>query len=172
MRQAVYRMSGVDLTVIEGIEAYTALVIFSELGTDLKKHFPTENQFASWLTLCPGTNKTGGKQKNSRTRRSANRVSAALRLAANSLHHSQTALGAYFRRMKVHIGKPEAVTATAHKLARLIYKMLAEGMEYVQRGQDEYEERYRKRVIRNLKRRAKQLGYELVAVADSDAMAG
>ena len=172
MRQAVYRMSGVDLTVIEGIEAYTALVIFSELGTDLKKHFPTENQFASWLTLCPGTNKTGGKQKNSRTRRSANRVSAALRLAANSLHHSQTALGAYFRRMKVHIGKPEAVTATAHKLSRLIYKMLTEGMEYVQQGQDEYEERYRKRVIRNLKRRAKQLGYELVAVADSDAMAG
>jgi transposase len=111
MREAVYRMSGVDLTVIEGIEAYTALLIVSELGTDWSKSFPTENQFVSWLTLCPGTNKTGGKPKDSRTRKSANRVAAALRLCANSLHHSDSALGAYLRRMKMRLGKAEAITA-------------------------------------------------------------
>jgi len=169
MRQAVYRMSGVDLTVIEGIDAYTALLVVSELGADLRKHFSTENQFVSWLGLCPGTNKTGGQQKSSRTRRSSNRVAAALRMAATSLHHSRTALGAYYRRMQARIGKPEAVTAVAHKLARLIYKMMTQGIRYVQQGQDYYEEQYHKRVLRNLKRRAKQLGFELVPTTESAA---
>jgi len=164
IRQALYRMTGVDLTDIDGIDAYTALVVVSELGTDLKKHFPTENQFVSWLTLCPGAHKTGGRQKSSRTRRSSNRVAAALRMAASSLHHSQSALGAYYRRMQGRLAKPQVVTAVAHKLARLVYKMMTFGMQYVDVGQDHYEQQYRQRVIRNLKRRAKQLGYELTPV--------
>jgi transposase len=164
LRQAVYRLCGVDLTVVEGIDGYTALVVVSELGIDLKKHFPTENQFVSWLGLCPGTNKTGGHQRSSRTRRSSNRVAAALRMAATSVQRSQTALGAYYRRMQTRIGKPETVTAVAHKLARLIYKMMTQGMEYVQRGQEEYEAHYRQRAVRNLKRRAQQLGYDLTPI--------
>lgn len=166
IRQALYRMTGVDLTEIDGIDAYTAMVVVSELGTDLKKHFPTEDQFASWLALCPGTHKTGGHQKSSRTRRSSNRVAAALRMAASSLHHSQTALGAYYRRMQVRIGKPEAVTAVAHKLARLVYKVMTLGMQYVDPGQDYYQKQYRQRQVRNLKRRAKQLGFELTPTTE------
>lgn len=162
MRQALYRMIGVDLTLIEGIDAYTALVLISELGPHLKKHFPTEDQFVSWLCLCPGTRKTGGRQKSSRTRRSSNRVAAALRMAASSLYHSHSALGAYHRRMQMHLGKPQAVTATAHKIARFVYRMITEGLQYVQRGQEEYERQHRERAFRNLQRRAKQLGFALI----------
>ena len=169
IRQALYRMTGVDLTVVEGIDAYTALVVVGELGMNLQKHFPTENQFVSWLALCPGTNKTGGRQKSSRTRRSSNRVAAALRMAASSLHHCKSALGAYYRRKQGLIGKPQAVTAVAHKLARLIYKMMTKGLKYVQRGQDEYEEQYRQRKLYNLKRNAKQLGFALVPTTDAPA---
>ena len=160
-RSHLYRMTGVDLTSIDGVEAHTALKLVSEIGLDMTR-WPTVKHFTSWLGLCPGSKITGGKVKSSRTKPSANRAAAALRLAANSLHRSDSALGAFFRRMKAKMGAPAAITATAHKLARLVYSMLKHGTNYVDAGQDYYERQYQHRVMKNLAHRAKQLGYTLV----------
>ncbi len=156
-------MCGVDLTRIDGIDVTTALVVVSEVGADMSR-FPSDKHFASWLGLCPGTKITGGKVMSGKTKRCANRAAQALRLAAAALRTSQSALGAYFRRMCSRMDKPKAVTAAAHKLARLIYAMLTKGEEYTDQGQDYYEERYRQRVLLNLARRARQLGMKVVAI--------
>jgi len=121
--------------------------------------------FVSWLGLCPGTKISGGKVLSSKSKPTASRAAAILRMAAGSLHHSQSALGAYYRRMAARIGKPQAVTATAHKLARLVYSMLTHGTAYVDAGQDYYEQQYKQRVLRSLERRAKSLGFDLVPTA-------
>jgi transposase len=164
LRTRLYQMCGVDLTRIDGIDVTTALVVVSEIGTDMGR-FPTDKHFASWLGLCPGTKITGGKVMSGKTKRCANRAAQALRLAAAALRTSQSALGAYFRRLSARMDKPKAVTAAAHKLARLIYSMLTKGEEYTDQGQAYYEERYRQRVLHNLNRRAQQLGMTLVATA-------
>ena len=111
--------------------------------------------------MSPHQRVSGGKVLGRRTRPTTNRAAAALRLAAASLHHSKSALGAYFRRMKSRVGTPKAVTATAHKLARLIYSMLKHDTAYVAQGMDDYEQQYRDRVVKHLHRRAKELGYAL-----------
>ncbi len=160
----LHKMSGLDLTRIEGINQLTALVIISEIGLDMSA-WPTEKHFASWLALCPGSKISGGKILSSKTKPSANRVAKALRLAANSLYRSKSALGAFFRRKRAQLGAPKAITATAHKLARLIYNMLKYGTEYVDKGQDYYEQRYKDRVVKNLQRRAKELGYQITSLA-------
>ncbi len=162
LRAHLFKMCGVDLTRIDGIDVTTALAVISEVGADMSK-FPTVKHFTSWLTLCPGTKITGGKLISGKTRRSANRAAQALRLAAAALRTSQSALGAYFRRLCARMDKPKAVTAAAHKLARLIYTMLTKGEEYTDQGQDYYEERYRERVLRQLSKRAEKLGMRLVA---------
>lgn len=162
-REHLFRMTGVDLTRIDGLEANTVLKVISEIGTDITR-WPTEKHFSSWLCLCPGNHKTGGRNKSGKTRRSANRAAAALRLAAQSLERSPSALGAFYRRMKARLGAPQAVTATAHKLARLIYHMLRHGTEYVDIGQAAYERQYQARILKNLNRRAAQLGHILVPV--------
>jgi transposase len=154
-------MTGVDLTQLDGIQATTALVLISEIGCDMSR-WPSAKHFASWLGLCPGTKVSGGKVLASRTKRVANRAATALRMAASSLYRSQSALGAYFRRLKARLGGPQAITAVAHKLARLVYSLLKYGKEYVDAGQDYYEQQYKTRVVKSLKQRAKQLGYELV----------
>ena len=118
--------------------------------------------FASWMGLCPGTRITGGKVLSGKTKRCANRAAQALRLAAAALRSSQSALGAYFRRLCSRMDKPKAVTAAAHKLARLIYAMLTKGQAYLDQGQDYYEERYRERVLHQLAKRAEKLGMKLV----------
>jgi transposase len=128
--------------------------------------WPTEKYFASWLSLAPGSKVSGGIQLSSRTKPSANRAAAALRLAASSLHHSQSALGAFYRRLKARLGAPKAITATAHKLARLIYRMLTSRTAYVDRGQEYYERRYHHRLLSTLTRRARDLGYTLVRTDD------
>ena len=161
LRTQLYRMCGVDLTRIDGIDVTTALAVISETGTDMSR-FATVGHFTSWLGLCPGTRITGGKVMSGKTKRVTNRAAQALKLAASALRSSQSALGAYFRRMCARMDKPKAVTATAHKLARLIYTMLTSGEEYTDRGQDYYEERYRQRVLRNLARRAEKMGMKLV----------
>ena len=114
-----YRMAGVDLTTIEGIEAGTAVVILSEIGTAMHR-WPSVTHVCSWLGLGPQHNISGGKGLSRRVRPGAHRVTVALRLAARSVHHSQSALGAFFRRMKARLGAPKAITATAHTLARLV----------------------------------------------------
>ena len=163
LRTQLFKMCGVDLTRIDSIDVTTALAVISETGADMSR-FPSDGHFASWMGLCPGTKITGGKIMSGRTKRSANRAAQALRLAAASLRTSQSALGAYYRRLCARMDKPKAVTAAAHKLARLIYRMLTKGEEYTDRGQAYYDERYRERVLRQLNRRAQNLGMQLVPV--------
>lgn len=161
LRELMFKMCGVDLTRIDGIDVTTALTVISEVGPDMSR-FPTVKHFACWLGLCPGTRITGGKVMSSKTKRVANRAAQALRLAAAALRTSQSALGAYFRRLCSRMDKPKAVTAAAHKLARLIYTMLTKGEEYTDQGQDYYEERYRERVLGQLAKRAEKMGMKLV----------
>ena len=162
----LYRMTGVDLTRIDGVDAYTALKVVSEIGADMTK-WPSAKHFASWLGLSPDNRITGGRVISSKTKPSAIRAAAALRLAANALHRSDSALGAFLRRKKAHLGSPKAITATAHKLARLIYTMLRYGQEYVDAGAEYYESQYQQRALRAAKRRAAQLGYQLVPMSDA-----
>jgi transposase len=157
---ALYRMTGVDLTRIDGVDALTIQTVLSEIGTDMSR-WPTEKHFASWLRLCPNNLVTGGKVKHTGVQPTENKVSAALRLAASSLSHSDSALGAYYRRIRARKGGPAAVTATAHKLARIIYAMLNNRQPYFDEGVDAYEQRYRDRVLRNLNHQAARFGFRL-----------
>ena len=162
LREHLFKICGVDLTRIDGIDVTTALAVIYEVGTDMSR-FATVKHFTSWLGLCPGTKITGGKLLSGKTARVANRAAQALRLAAAALRSSHSALGAYFRRLCSRMDKPKAVTAAAHKLARLIYTMLTKGEQYTDQGQDYYEERYRERALRQLSKRAEKLGMKLVA---------
>jgi transposase len=161
VRTALYYVVGLDLTEIEGVSELTALTIISEIGPEVSK-FPTVKKFCSWLGLCPNWKKTGGRVKSSRTRPGVNRAATAFRLAAHGLHHSQGALGAFLRRMKSRLGAPAALTATAHKLARIVYLALKHGLPYVRKSQQEYEAQMRDKQVKALKRKARQLGLELI----------
>lgn len=163
LRSHLFRITGVDLTQINGIDAMTANTVISECGFDVRA-FPTEKHFASWLAVSPNHQITGGKVKKRGTRKVKNKAADALRVAAMTLHSSKSALGAFYRRMRARLGAPKAITATAHKLARIIYNMLKYGHDYVDKGQAYYEERYKERVIKSLKRRANELGIQLVSV--------
>ena len=155
------RITGVDLTAIPGIEASSALKIVSEIGLDLSR-WKSSKQFASWLGLCPGNKVSGGKRLGGKSKRTANYAASTLRMAASTLHRSDSALGAFFRRLKSRLGAPKAITATAHKLGTIIFNMIKQGAEFNDLGQIYYEERYRDRMIRNLDLKAKTLGFSLV----------
>ena len=161
MREALYRKTAVDLTAIKGIGALTSLVLFTEVGPDLSR-FPTEKHFCSWLGLCPDNRISGGKVLSSRTRRVVNRASDALRMAATTLERSQSALGGFYRRMKARLGAAEAVTATAHKLARIIYRLIKHGEAYVRQGLETYEKQFQARKLRALQKAAKTTGFALM----------
>jgi transposase len=160
VRAALYAMIGVDLTQIHGLGPYLSLKLISECGTDLSR-WPSAKHFTSWLCLAPGNQISGGKVLSSHTRRSKNRVSALLRLAAVNVGKTDSALGAFYRRLSARTGKSKAVTATARKLAILFYNTLRYGTDYSDPGASYYEQQHRARVIHNLERRAKQLGYSL-----------
>ena len=162
--EALQRMTGVDLTKIDGIDTNSALKIIAEIGLDMTR-WQSAKHFASWLGLCPGTKVSGGKVLSGRSKQVANRAAATLRMAAFTLFNSKSALGAYLRRQRSRLGAPKAITATAHKLARLVYAILKHGTAYVDAGQDYYEERYRNRVVQNLKRKAQEFGYQLIHIA-------
>jgi transposase len=165
MRQALYKMSGVDLTSIDAIGVETVQVVLSEYGPDLSC-FPTEKHFVSHVTLAPRTLKSGGKPLKKKKRNSAsNRVAAALRMAALSQRHSQTALGAYYRNIARRIGADVAVFATARKLAIYIYRLLRWGQQYFDKGALVFEEQHKQRSVKALKVRAKQLGYQIAPVS-------
>jgi transposase len=157
----LYRVTGVDLTAIDGLQAHTALKVVSEIGLDMTK-WPSAKHFGSWLGLAPNNRVSGGKVLSRRTRPSANRAATALRVAAQSLHRSKSELGAFLRRKAAHLGMPKAITATAYKLARRIYSTLANGTPFVDPGQDAYERAHTARAVRNLSRRAHDLGFQLV----------
>jgi transposase len=157
-RQILANWAGVDLTRINGLGLAAVMKILSEIGPDLSR-FETVKHFCSWLGLCPGTKISGGKVLSAKTKRSANRVRQALKMAAMSLWHSDSALGAFYRRLCSRMDKPRANTAVAHKLARMVYFMLTRGEAFVDKGQQHYEEQQRQRSVAALKRRAAALGF-------------
>jgi transposase len=163
-RQILANWAGVDLTRIDGLGLTAALKILSEIGPDLSR-FETVKHFCSWLGLCPGTKISGGKVLSAKTKRSANRVRQALKLAAMSLWHSDSALGAFYRRLCSRMDKPRANTAVAHKLARMVYFMLTRGEAFVDKGQQHYEKQQRQRSIAALRRRAAALGFDIKATS-------
>lgn len=160
-RPALHTLLGADLTQIHGFGPYTVLRLVSECGDDMRK-WPTVKHFTSWLSLAPGNKISGGRLLSSKTRRSSNRATALLRIAAVNIGRTQTALGAFYRRLAARVGKAKAVTATARKLAVLFYQALRFGMTYADPGASYYEERYRQRAIHNLHRRARHLGFSIV----------
>jgi transposase len=160
VRAALYYVTGVDLTAIEGIDEMHALTLISELGTDFTK-WPSVKHFTSWLGLCPNFKKTGGKVQSSKTRRGKGRAAHALRLAAWCLMRSHGALGAYLRRQRARLGAAKAITATAHKLARIVYQLMRFGEAYVKQTEQQYAFEVRERLEKQLRRRAKELGFEL-----------
>jgi transposase len=161
LRSYLYQMCGVDLTQIDGIDALTVQTVTSEIGLDMSK-WPTAKHFASWLGLAPYNDVSGGKLLKSGTKKTQNRAAKAFRMSAQSLSRSQSALGAFYRRIRAKHGGPKAITATAHKLARIFYHMLKYRQAYRDPGQDYYEQKYRDRVITNLTRKANDLGFVLV----------
>lgn len=161
MRQLLHRIVGIDLAQVPGLDAMTVLTFVSEVGLDLGR-FPTVKHFTSWLGLCPRNDITGGKVIRRRTDPRANRAAQALRMAAQAAGRSQTSIGAFYRRKRAQSGAKTANKATAHKLARLLYLMVTRGEAYAEVGINAYEEQYRQRALKNLKRRARTMGFDLV----------
>ena len=170
VRAALYGVLGVDLTQIHGLGPSLALKLIGECGTDLRA-WPSAKHFTSWLCLAPGNKISGGRVLSSRTRRSSSRAAALLRLAATTIGRTDTALGAFYRRLAARAGKAKAVTATARKIAVLFYNTLRYGMTYKDPGACHYEERYRSRLLGNLQRRAKSLGFILQEAPDREDLA-
>jgi len=160
VRPILYQLAGVDLTQIHGLGPYLALRLIAECGTDLSR-WKTAKHFTSWLTLSPGSKVSGGKVLSAHTRKTTNRVVAHLRLAAVTVGRTNTALGAFYRRLSARIGKAKAVTATARKIAILFYNAMRFGMDYKDPGSSHYEQKYRERVIKQLHRRAAEFGFTL-----------
>ncbi len=163
LRAMLYRLCGVDLTAIDGCQAITIQTVLAETGVDMSA-WRTCGHFTSWLGLCPHQDISGGKVLRSTTKKTKNRANIALRMAAQSLHHSNSALGAFYRRMRTRLGAPKAIGATAHKLARIIYTMLKYQKEYRDLGAEHFETRYRDRQVKHLKHKAARLGWTLVPV--------
>lgn len=162
IRTTLWRVAGVDLTRIDGISTRVAQVVLTEVGPNLAA-FPSEDAFVAWLRLCPRTPISGGKPlKKRRNGLGANRIAAALRMAATTVQRSQTALGASFRRLARHKGAAVAVFATARQLAKLIYRMLRFGQDYVDVGVQAYERRFQLRRLAGITQAAKSLGFTLV----------
>jgi hypothetical protein len=157
----LYRLANTDLSELDGIGPYTALRLISEIGTDMSR-WRTDRHFTSWLTLAPNNRISGGRLLSSKTQPSASRAAAILRMAAQSLARTQTALGAFYRRLAFRIGKAKAITATARKLAILVYHALKGDFVYKDPGAAAYEARHRDSVIRRLRQRAAALGLSLV----------
>jgi len=164
LRSHMHRILGVDLTEVPGIGSMTASVIFSEIGADVSK-FPTEKHFLSWLRLCPENRISGGKLLSSHGCGSANRAAQALRISAQTMHHNHSLLGTYFRRIQARLGGPIAISATAAKLARIIYHLLKTRQAYDETIFAENEEKHKERLERRLRNQAQMLGFKLIPAA-------
>jgi transposase len=169
VREVLFRVLGTDLSQLHGFGAYTALKLIGECGSDMSR-WPTAKHFTSWLTLAPGNKISGGKVLSSKTRRSSNRAATIFRLSAVNVGRTHTALGAFYRRLASRVGKAKAVTATARNLAVLFYNTLRYGMAYEDPGASYYEDRYRERVLKGLRRRAKEFGYELTEAGTAEGV--
>jgi transposase len=164
LRSRFFKLTGVDLFSIPGLAADTLLTILAEVGFDMTP-WPTEKHFASWLALCSGTKISGGRSLDRKSKRSANRAARAFRLAASSLARSNTALGAFYRRIKARIGAPQAITATAHKIAITFYSLLKNGTTYVEIGEQAYNQKFKERRFKFIQKQALALGYQLIPAA-------
>jgi transposase len=160
VREPPYQLVGNDLTQIHGIGPYLALRLVSLCGTDLSR-WPSVKHFTLWLTLSPGIKMSGRKVLSSHSRKTNNRITAHLRLAATTVGRANTALGSFYRRLSARIGKTKAVTATARKMAVLFYNAMRYGISYQDPGSDHYARQYRKRVVKGLHSRAPELGFTL-----------
>ena len=174
-REAVQRhhleeMTGAELTKLPGLDLLAVQRILSEIGLDMSR-WPSEKHFCAWLNVAPNNRISGGKILSSKPRKNANRAAAALRLAAQSAMQSKTAIGAFIRRIKTRLGAPTAINAGAHKLARLVYRMLKFGKAYVETGQEAYEKLFKERTLRNLQRRARELGFDVAPIASTASTA-
>jgi len=163
LRDDLYRAFGVDLTEVPGINSLTAQMLLTEIGPDLFR-FPTAAAFCFWLRLCPDPKISGGQVLFSRTRPTKNRAALALRMATQGLHRSNTFLGDYFRRMKARMGAPKAMTATAHKLARIVYRMVTTQQEYDATIFQQQEQRRRQQKSARLYTQARELEFHLVPI--------
>lgn len=161
----LWRKSGVDLGSLPGISDQSALTIFAELGGTNVDAWKSEKEFASWLKLCPGNNVSGGKSRKSKRQPCVNPVSQILRLSAVSCKHSKSSIGAFIRRICGRTDKPKGIKAGAHKLAIMVYQICKYGMSYVEKGEMHANKKYEEQLLKNMQKRAKQLGYELVAIA-------
>ena len=159
-------MTGADLTKLPGLDLLAVERILSEIGLDMSR-WPSEKHFCAWLNVAPNNRISGGKILSSKPRKNANRAAAALRLAAQSAMQSKTAIGAFIRRIKSRLGAPTAINAGAHKLARLLYRMLKFGKAYVETGQEAYEKLFKERTLRNLQRKARELGFDVTPMASA-----
>lgn len=161
LSRQLQRIFGVDLTRIPGINVGTAQTLFGEVGPDFRK-FRSASAFASWMALCPDNEISGGKVLWTGTRRVKSRTAASLRLAAQALAHSKSALGDFYRRMRAKLGAPKAITATAHKLARIVYHLITTKQEFDESRYAAAQLRYQKRLEKNLRAKARALGFDLV----------
>ena len=164
MASELTRVFGVDLTTIPGISGLTAHTLLAEIGPDLSR-FANVAAFASWLALCPANKKSGGKVLSSRTRQTNSRASHALRIAAQTLARSKSHLGNFYRRMRARLGGPQAITATAHKLARIIYHLITTGQHYDETVFVREDQKQAQRQEKRLRKQAKSLGFQLVPIA-------
>jgi len=171
LRTPLHQLTGADLSQVDGLGPYNGLRLVAEIGTDMAR-WPTEHHFTSWLTLAPHNKISGGRLLGSRTPRSANRAAAILRLAASTVGRTQTALGAFYRRLAFRIGAPKAITATARKLAILVYRTLKEHLVYKDPGADAYDAQHRTHVVRRLRQRATNLGFGLVNLSTGELVEG
>lgn len=163
-RELFYELLGQDLTQIDGISTGTIATFIAEVGTSVDA-FETTKKFTSWLRLSPGSNTSGGKNKSGKNRSTTNRLATALRVSAQTLERSKSAMGTFYRRLRARIGPQKAITAAAHKLARMIYFTLKEQRPYVDPGPDYYLQKNQDRIIKQMEKRARQLGYQLVKAA-------
>jgi transposase len=161
LRSEWYRLTGIGWAPVDGLDVLTAQTVIAEAGLD-RNAFPGEKQFVSWLGLCPTKERSGGKTLNRRTRKVIHRAAGAFRNAARTLLRSQSYWGAQYRRLRTRLGAPKAITAMARKLACLFYRLVKHGQQYVDKGSEYYEARYREQQVRSLTKKAQKLGFELV----------
>jgi hypothetical protein len=159
-RSYLYQIAGVDLTAIDGIHVGLAQKIIAEIGVDMTP-WPTVKHFASWLRLCPYRDISGGKVLRTKTKKTTSPATQAFRMAAQAASRSNSALGAHYRRMRAKLGPSQAIVATAHKIARIVYCMLKNKTPYYDMGADAYDEKRRSRAIKSLERKARKLGLQL-----------
>jgi transposase len=169
MGKELHRVLGTDLTLVPGLNALTVHTLVAEVGSDLSR-FENAAAFTSWLALCPGSKKSGGKVLSSKTRKTSSRLNLALRLAAQTLHRSHSYLGAFYRRMRSRLGAPQAITATAHKLARIIYHLVTTRTAYDESVFRNEEQKQTLRLQHRLQKNAKALGFQLVPIPQQEVV--